>query len=124
MGCFLTNGFISHLPITCDDPIYGILCIKEHKNLTYEFITPVFLPIKGTYNDYGRIHNIEYTPEVKLLEELAGFPIDRIIDLVYKGYSSKEYDDSEIHDEKDRKDYDTLCKNLKVTKNDFGFFPY
>lgn len=107
MGCFLTNGFISHLPIMVDDPIYGFICIKKHGNLCYEYLTPIYLPLKGAYDDYGRIYQIEPGPEVSLLEELAGFPIDRIIKLIYKGYANAEYE-SEFDDA----DYLKLRQNL------------
>jgi len=44
-----------------------------------DLYTPIFLPIFGGYDDYGRIENVKDTKAVKFIEDFFGHDIDTII---------------------------------------------
>lgn len=73
------------MPITCGDRVVAFLGLTDLKGSDqytpgYSF-TPLSLPIRGSYNDYGSVENIDETPAVKILEERFGKPIDELLDI-------------------------------------------
>ena len=86
MGCFNSSGFISRLPILVGDRIVCFIGLQHKDVQAHELyypdalVSPYFLPIRGEYNDYGSIENIDRTPIVDLLEKYAGIPIKEIMD--------------------------------------------
>lgn len=84
MGCFNSSGFISKLPIKYGDRVVCFFGVIRHDTdgLYYpdSMVAPYFLPIRGEYNDYGGIENIDNTHIVKIIEKVAGHPIERILE--------------------------------------------
>ena len=78
MGCFNATCMVSNLPINYGDkiklvllrPNYSIDRIYQSGGYVYnsDVLTPSFLPISGTYNDYGMIENIEMDWNYKTIE--------------------------------------------------------
>ncbi len=88
MGCFNKIGFISGLPIQCGDPTV-LIFMKAKKNrdisgVTYptDWFTPAFLPIFGSYDDYGKIENVQVNNVTKFIEEFFEDSIDNIIEII------------------------------------------
>lgn len=90
MGCFNKIGFISSLPITMSDET--VLVFMEpnkyergrNSGVCYstDWYSPVFLPVFGEYDDYGRIENVKRTKSVEFIENFFGLDIDTIINEV------------------------------------------
>lgn len=90
MGCFNTTGFLSRLPIFYGD---RVVCFLGKININHDvygftpyhvfsLVSPVCLPIYGSYNDYGSIELIDDTPVKKLLEKLSGVNCESLFDAV------------------------------------------
>lgn len=84
MGCFNSSGFISKLPIRCGDRVVCFIATfsGEGRGL-YEpdsLVAPFFLPIRGSYDDYGSVENVDRTHIVEMIEKCAGgTPIKEIL---------------------------------------------
>jgi len=104
MGCFNVACSISSLSISCGTPTYFIPLLKKyHKSKRYmkanfpdgfgwfendlsssicyanDIFNPLCLPIKGIYNDYGGLEEIERDASVESLEKFFGIDIETII---------------------------------------------
>ena len=84
MGCYNSSGFISKLPIKCGDRVVCFIALQNGLvgRELYDpdiLVTPFFLPIRGEYNDYGSVENIDRTVIVKLLEKYSGNNIEKIL---------------------------------------------
>jgi len=94
MGCFNVSCALSGLTIHAGDPCYFIPLVpddftkgnvggdvlvvsNEGSNAIYR---PAFLPIKGNYNDYGRLENPEENANTKHIEKMMGCSIEQFID--------------------------------------------
>ena len=84
MGSWNDVCFMSGLPIHCSEPIYafvlmpraevvreGAVCYKDDKYV------PIGFPIKGVYNDYGGIEDIEYPKVLETLFQSYHYLIER-----------------------------------------------
>lgn len=97
MGCFNFTANFSNLPITCGDRIVVIVGIRpttmnepDEFSPGYSF-TPISVPIRGEYNDYGGIENVDITPGVKRLETFfGGMNIESIVNSISDDRSSRE----------------------------------
>ena len=88
MGCFNKIGFVSSLPILMNDECV-LIFMKETNGYksdkiggtTYptDLFIPMFLPVFGNYDDYGRIEYVKETNSTKFIEEFFGMPIDDVI---------------------------------------------
>lgn len=86
MGCFISHGCISQLPISGGDRVVGFLCriesSLEHSNaieVIDDFnIYPICPILYGKYDDYGSMEPDE-SPTVKLLEEFFEKDITEIL---------------------------------------------
>lgn len=111
MGCFNKIGFHSKLPIQCGDEIAYFICISNGRidDITpcyfNDFIEPIYLPIFGTYNDYGSIENIEVDNSVEALEKSLGVSIEEIIETI-------EDNAFEPFDEEEDNLYQTILKRM------------
>ena len=111
MGCFNKIGFHSKLPIRCGDEIAYFICISDGHmdDITpcyfNDFIEPIYLPIFGTYNDYGSIENIEVDNSVDALEKSLGVSIEEIIETIEENAFTP-------FDEKEDNLYQTILKRM------------
>lgn len=88
MGSFGKVGFISSLPISQGDETTLIFLkpneytLEKKGGVTYstDWYEPVFLPIFGQYDDYGKIEDIKKTDSVKFIEDFFGLPIEKIVE--------------------------------------------
>lgn len=78
MGCFNHTGNFSGLPIKYKDRVVCLVGISPKIRIkpgcygSGEDFTPISLPIRGFYNDYGGVEDIDQTPGIKKLEEFFG----------------------------------------------------
>lgn len=88
MGCYNKIGFVSSLPIEAnDETVLIFMSRQEHSEnggtvYPQDIYSPVFLPLIGRYDDYGKIDSVKETPIVKFIEEFFGEDIDTIISKV------------------------------------------
>ena len=91
MGCFNHKGNFSNLPITYGDRIVVIVGVRPTKktNIGQELddfspghsFVPISVPIRGEYNDYGGIENIDRTPAIDELEKFFSMKTTKLVDL-------------------------------------------
>ena len=74
MGSWNATCGLSHLPIIRKDRVCIIILMDNHKPwngnsgvYSTDFYTPFALPLRGTYDDYGRIEDLDDTPNVEHL---------------------------------------------------------
>ena len=94
MGCFNVSCALSGLTIHAGNPCYFIplipdqyskgrlpndVLIVSNEGANAIFI-PAFLPIKGEYNDYGRLENPEKNSNTELIEKTLNTTIEAFID--------------------------------------------
>ena len=86
MGCYNLKGNFSQLPICCGDRIVVLLGITP-KTLNvgddefspgYSF-TPISVPIRGHYDDYGGIEDADRSDAINVLEEFLGVSVETAV---------------------------------------------
>lgn len=98
MGCFNVSCLISKLTIQIGDSCYLLPLIRNPINrrgrtigvdspcsmylYPTDIYTPLCFPIKGTYDDYGSIENIEKNKNTEALEKYFGIPIETIVEVL------------------------------------------
>lgn len=96
MGCFNVSCMISKLTIHEGDSCYLLPLIpnsfnrrKDEENTPCsmylypnDIYTPLCFPIKGTYDDYGSIENIEKNKNTEILEKYFGISIEEIVEIL------------------------------------------
>ena len=89
MGSFAVGCGVSNLPIKNYDPVVFVFLVKNSnkENRTFllhndDLYKPFLLPIKGTYNDYGTLENIEKDINVELIEKHYKVNIETLLELV------------------------------------------
>lgn len=84
MGCFNKKGCFSNMPITYGDravALLGIVDMRGDDNYSPGFhFTPISFPIRGTYNDYGSLENIDHVETNVVLEKRFKMNIEDIVD--------------------------------------------
>ena len=88
MGSFNHKCNFSQLPARCGDRIVVMVGLRPTTGgVLYadtfspgNSFTPVSVPIRGEYNDYGSIENVDRTPGVEALEKYFGMSVDKIVD--------------------------------------------
>lgn len=85
MGNFNSSGFISKLPIRYGDRVVCFIALFNsgaQRELYYpdSLVEPFFLPIRGTYDDYGSVENIDRTKIVEMIEKYAGISIGEVLE--------------------------------------------
>jgi len=90
MGDFNHKCNFSQLPASYNDRIVVIVGVRpigptkdmiELDNFAPgNSFTPISGPIRGEYNDYGSIQNVDRTPAVEALEKFFDMDIERIVD--------------------------------------------
>ena len=119
MGCFNHKANFSQLPIVYGDRIVVVLGIRRlGKIQVNEFspghtFIPISVPIRGEYNDYGGIENVDRTPGIEVLENFFdGMNVDTIVDLAERlsigceDQMEKQYDIWKVVKEKIKKSDD------------------
>jgi hypothetical protein len=81
LGCYNVTCGITNISIGCGAevvliPLYTNGDREYSENPSSMFFTPYALPIKGDYNDYGGLENIERDENVEALENHFGITID------------------------------------------------
>lgn len=113
MGCYNHKGNFSQLPICgCDRAvvIIGITSLDSPNDVFSpgESFTPISVPIRGTYNDYGGLENIDSTPGVEALVKFFGMDAESIISAAERaGYH---------HDEPDEKIAEAIGKIMNICR--------
>ena len=89
MGCFNSSGFISKLPILVGDRVVCFIGLQNEygidgHELWYpdSVVAPFFLPVRGQYDDYGSIENVDDTPAKRFLEKYCDLDIESIMNAV------------------------------------------
>lgn len=83
MGSFNHKGNLSNLPIEYGDKVVcmiGLRCNNSSDTFSPGFsFTPISLPIRGEYDDYGSVQNVVKTPGVEYLEKFFGMSVEDVI---------------------------------------------
>lgn len=85
MGCFKQTSFLSNLQLSDGTPsVLIFMKTKGRGHATYatDNYEPILMPIFGTYDDYGRIENIERDKNVEFIEEFFGTDIDNLVKII------------------------------------------
>jgi len=137
MGHFSYSCQLTGIPITSGTPVV-IVVLKPCPLFDYEsdklkkygkssFITnegpsvkfkPVWFPIKGTYDEYGGIENIEKDDNVEILEKFYDLTIEQLMGVV----TSSRKDDGYDEDLKVVKKKRTYPKGRKKDEKHFDFY--
>ena len=85
MGCFNHKANFSQLPVKYGDRIVVIVGIRPKNIKPDDFapgtsFVPISVPIRGKYNDYGSIEEVDMTPGIEKLEEFFGMDVEKIVD--------------------------------------------
>lgn len=129
MGCFNVSCGISKMSIGLDDEVYVIPLYKSAyaQNLSRkmmilsqeEIFAPLCFPIKGTYDEYGSIENIEKNKNTKIIENYFKLKIEDFINIICDSRGNDLYDSyCKIHEILfNKKDLKYLKKDVSL--NDF-----
>lgn len=85
MGCFGTTGFLSRVPIISGQRVVCFIASVNNKvdiRQTYypdSIVAPYCLPIRGKYDDYGCIDNIDRDANVEVIEKYFGCSIEDVL---------------------------------------------
>ena len=83
MGSFNKKGCFSNMPIVYGDRVVALLGVRDKQGEDcFNFgnvFTPISLPIRGEYDDYGSLKNIDYSPTHKILEDWFDLSIEEIV---------------------------------------------
>lgn len=123
MGCFNVAGSMSNLSIGHGDKVVFIPLMPNSMNYRLKkeeqegsvslnpssmlvsndgasfLYCPVFLPIKGEYNDYGSLENIERDSNVEFIEKLFGITIEQFMEQVTRNWCG---DDNQFCDDPEK----------------------
>lgn len=85
MGCFNHTSSFSGVPISYGDRIVVILGLKDlNRDNGYwtpgNNFVPISVPIRGKYNDYGGIEDVDRTPAIDVLERLFNMSVESIVE--------------------------------------------
>lgn len=106
MRCFNTTGFISQLPILGSNKVVCFIATVKQVNgglhTPSALVAPYFLPIYGTYNEYGYMENIQETFVTDLLEKYSEVNnIEKLLEKISRESKTKlptnlDYDNTEF----------------------------
>lgn len=88
MGCFNTTGFISKLPIRCGDRVVCFIVTENAVRNLHELyipdalIAPWGLPVRGKYDDYGSVEDIDRNFNVEIIEKITGTTVEKVFKAV------------------------------------------
>lgn len=129
MGCFNSIAFYSNIPILFQDKIKGFICvsftdkIRDNTHIApFDICEPLFLPINGSYNDYGSIFDIEKDNNVSSIEKFFQLDIETIVKAIqnFEGYTLNDIKKElkEEHKDKTALEYISILKKIKkIFKN-------
>lgn len=87
MGSFNHKCNFSQLPAKCGDRIVVLVGVRMTKDVMDadgfapgSSFTPISVPIRGEYNDYGGIENVDMTPGIEALEKYFGMEVGELVD--------------------------------------------
>jgi len=116
MGCWNNTCMISNLPIISNEKVKVVILGNKYSThnriigrsgyvYSNDILTPNFLPISGTYNDYGMIENITEDWNYQI-----------ITDFLHKKYGSKIKIDNDIKEDWTLEDFlegiERGCRNI------------
>ena len=156
MGCFNHKCNFSQLPAVWGDRIVVIIGLTQPEIDDDNFapgcsFVPISVPIRGEYNDYGGIENIDRTPAIEVLEKYFGMDAEKLVDLAERtmcgcedqmeeenkmvkeilkkiasqgGYPEREFSLSYIMEHEHIFDYLVSTANPKMKDREFWRIPY
>ena len=122
MGCFNRMGFYSKLPITYGDETVLIICYTYNKYkrdttpcYVDDDIQPLFLPIKGKYDDYGSIEDYDDSEGsiVNTIENIVGLKMNKFLNSIHRCSFTSMKDIQEIEKAEEKE----LCSIYEDDKN-------
>ena len=86
MGCFNHKCNFSQLPVVWGDRIVVIIGFTQPLEHQDNFspgcsFVPISVPIRGKYNDYGGIEDVDMTPAIEVLERYFDMDVYHIVDI-------------------------------------------
>jgi len=117
MGHFSCTCGISKLPILSSSVVLQIIIPTQtydssNSNKFFSsnsLFEPLFLPIRGIYNGYGTLENVEQDINVTILENYFGTNIENILDIIFNTNSDFKF-------EKEDKNKEKIVSMLKQAK--------
>ena len=90
MGSFDMACGLTGLNIQAGEPASAMLLTRpfhvdpspRHFTSSTAMFQPFLTPIKGEYNDYGSLENIQESPTTRTLETLTGLTVEQIMEYV------------------------------------------
>jgi len=128
MGCYSVACTVSHLSINSGDRVVYIPLLPKHwgirnypgqehhlvgthSNLIYSncYFNPLTLPIKGQYNDYGALENVDRDANTEAIETFFNMPVEDFVKTIERNWC-REY----LNDQK------KLAKNFIKNHKEFN----
>lgn len=72
---------------------YGKSCMISNSSTRFKYL-PIWFPIHGKYDDYGRLEDIIEDDNTKIISEYYGLSIEKIIKIITCGRKADGFDDS------------------------------
>lgn len=96
MGCFNHKCNFSNLPVVWGDRIVVIIGFTQQLVHQDNFspgcsFVPISVPIRGRYNEYGGIEDVDMTPSIEVLERYFDMDVYHIVDIAERTTSGCEH---------------------------------
>lgn len=138
MGCWNGTCMISHLPIECGDEIKLVIIRRNRKEDGFcgsaycypnGIFVPSFLPLEGTYDDYGGIENINEDWNYNIITEYIkkNFQSIKVNGKEIKNFSIEDVleglkcGELEVYRELDKKRVEMAKKVIETYEKNGGF---
>lgn len=123
MGCFNSTGFISKLPIRYGDRVVCFIALENIHGITGHslyypdsVVAPYFLPVRGEYDDYGSVCEVDRTPIVDFIEKRCDCGIEEVLKAVERCLYGDTLKENIEYWSKDGKENEDLVGYNKLVK--------
>ena len=123
MGCFNSTGFISKLPIRYGDRVVCFIALENIHGISGHslyypdsVVAPYFLPVRGEYDDYGSVYEVDRTPIVDFIEKRCDCGIEEVLKAVERCLYGDTLNDNIEYWSKDGKENEDLVGYNKLVK--------